>query len=265
MKFTQPSPNFYFVYEHDHANRARAFAGDKCQDINQPAKTVQKLDTLVFWGHGTPAGLCGKDAKGIVDVIKKWRALNSKIETVEILTCNSRHAPGGSDPFITKLKNQMGFRLRNVKVKAMPIRMGPGGLHGDSILFADYNSRTWCYMTAPSDRELFSMRSLFKAICETLHGDNAVTTATYLTSSPPRKPNEGAPLNPFSKWAKEIKDIHDCQQIQGWLGGNVSQFMKDFLKALDDDAFRREFIATRKYSMNYGMFETLRSALVTIK
>jgi hypothetical protein len=41
--------------------------------------------------------------------------------------------------------------------------------------------------------------------------------------------------------------------------------MKALANALKDDAFRAEFVSTRKYSMNYGDFKHLRDQLVTIK
>jgi hypothetical protein len=265
MAFDHPSANYFLLYEHDHANRALALAADRCEDVNATGRALPNLDTLTFWGHGTPGSLCGKNARSIVDIVKMWRSENPNISTVEVLTCNSRHAPGGVDPFVTQLRSQMGFMLRNVKIKSMPIRMGPGGLHGDSILFADYKTRTWCYVTTPSEGTLFSTRAMFKLVCEKLHGDNALTTAIFLSTPPPRKSMEEPPLNPFSKWCKEIEDIHDSPQIQGWLAGKEPQFTENFLKALNDEAFRREFIATRKYSVNYGTFEYLRAQLVTVR
>ena len=74
-------------------------------------------------------------------------------------------------------------------------------------------------------------------------------------------------MNPFSKWAREVRDVHENGTIQGFMaaGDKRPEFMKDLVKALKNDAFRREFIASRKYTMNYGTFERLRDQLVTIK
>ena len=136
-------------------------------------------------------------------------------------------------------------------------------MHGDSILFADYASKTWCYLTTPDESALAFMRNVFKAIVEKEHGDDAIRTATYLTTPPPKKQGEGSAVNPFSEHAAAIKDMHDSRTIHAY--SNQVVFMDKLASALKGDAFRREFISTRKYSMNYGTFDHLRNQLVQIK
>lgn len=264
MPRTLHSENYVILYQDDHQKRAHAMAPAKSQLVSLPAKAVEGMDTLVFWGHGTPASLCGMHPKDVADVVKRWRAVNKKIDTIEILTCNSRHAPTGSDPFVKQLRSQLGFMLRGLTIKSMPVRMGPGGLHGDSILFADFASKTWCYMTTHSEISLGGLRKLYKRLCEDEFGDDAIETALYLTTPPPRRALGGPVVNPFPKWSREIKDIHDSAQMLAWMSVDGHPFMKTLLAALKDDGYRREFIASRKYSMNYGTFDSLWDQLVKV-
>lgn len=257
---------YFVLYEHDHENRAKGLTGHlpNCQLVTDDVKAVPGLTTLVFWGHGTPGSLCGLAPKVAADKVKAWREINKKIDTVEILTCNARHAGSGSDPFVEQFRIKLGFQLRrNLKVKALPIRMGPGGVQGDSILFADYKTKTWCYMTTPDESSLIFMRKVFKWVCENEHGDDAIRTAVYLTTPPPKALVTAPAQNPFAKKVTTIKELHDSRAIHAW--SNDDRFMLDFANALKNSAFRAEFVSTRKYSMNYGDFDHLRDQLVTIK
>lgn len=257
---------YFLLYEHDHENRAKTLTGHQpnCQLVTEDPKEVVGLTNLIFWGHGNSGFLCGLTPSQAADKVKAWRDVNKKIDTIEILTCNTRHATSGSDPFVAQFKIKLGFRLRrNLKVKALPIRMGKDGVQGDSILFADYKTKTWCYLTTPTETSLLFMRNVFKWICEKEHNDNAIQTAVYLTSPPPKQNPPMPATNPFPKYVKEIKEMHDSKAISGL--SNQEIFMKALANHLKVDAFRTEFIATRKYSMNYGDFDSLRRQLVTIK
>ena len=257
---------FYVLYQLDHRARAQALAGGNCQLVSDPVRVVPGMTTLTFFGHGTPTGLCEQTPDAAADLIRRWKSSNKKIKTVEILTCNSRHAPGGSDPFASKLKRSLGFRYRNLKILSMPIRMGIGGVHGDSILFADALSRTWCYMTTKDAPSFFFMRNLFKWICEAPgepgYKDDAIKAAVYLTT-PPRQLTGRLPAdNPFRKHAETIADIHTSRAISAY--SNQPIFMEKLALALKNAAFRREFVSTRKYSMNYGTFDQLRNQLAAV-
>jgi len=257
---------YYILYEHDHENRAKALTGHMpyCQLVTDAVKVVPDLTTLIFWGHGGTGFLCGLSPKEAADKVKAWREMNKKIDTVEIITCNTRHSSSGSLPFVDQFRIKLGFLLRrSLKVKALPIRMGPDGVQGDSILFAGYETKTWCYLTTPNESSLLFMRKVFKEVCEKEHGDNVIKTAVYLTTPPPKSLETVPAKNPFLKWVKTIKEMHDSRTIHGL--SNNDRFMKDLANALKDDAFRTEFVLSRKYSMNYGDFDRLRDQLVVIK
>ena len=255
----------YILYEHDHENRATALANRMpiYQLVTDPVKVVPDITTLIFWGHGTAGGLCGMSPHDAAKKVKAWKASNKKIKTVEILTCNARHSATGTDPFIAQFRRKLGFQLRrSLKVKCLPIRMGPGGIHGDSILFADYMTKTWCYVTTPNESSLHFIRNIFKHVCENEYGDDAIKTAVFLTSPPPKALVTGPAKNPFPRLVNSIREMHDSPTIHAY--SSQAPFMRDFANALKDNAFRTEFLRTRKYSMNYGDFNHLRDQLVAI-
>jgi len=145
------------LYTQDHLARGAALASVIPQAqhglISTDPTTKVGLDTLVFWGHGTFVSLCDLQVGPMVTLIKNWKRLNPMLKTVEILTCNSRHAPTGYDNFAKQMKNGLraGFRsrTRNIVVKALPVFHG-GSLNACSILLAHAPNHTWCYITAPA-------------------------------------------------------------------------------------------------------------------
>jgi len=148
----------HILYELDHQNRAVALGnaiGAQCSEVSSPPQTIAGLDTLIFWGHGSIGGLCGKQPDEIKKVVRDWKVQNSKLKTVEVITCNSRHGVGKHEPYILRLKAEMrgtSFRskTRGVTLKTVPVNVS-GAMGGFSILLADHGTRTWCYVTAKSD------------------------------------------------------------------------------------------------------------------
>lgn len=144
------------LYTQDHAARgqalAQAFPGAQHGLISIVPTAKPGLDTLVFWGHGTISSLCDLKSAPIVTLIKDWKRLNSTLKTVEIVTCNSRHAPARHDSFAKQMKHGLrsGFRssTRNIVVKALPVAVG-GSLNAYSILLAHAPNKSWCYITGP--------------------------------------------------------------------------------------------------------------------
>ena len=144
------------LYTFDHTNRGLTLAGALPAAQHGLVSTVPTakpgLDTLVFWGHGTFVSLCDLQSAAMVTLIRDWKRLNPSLKTVEIITCNSRHSPTGYDAYAAQIKAGLrtGFmrNTRNIVVKALPVNVG-GSLNSHSILLADWESSTWCYITAP--------------------------------------------------------------------------------------------------------------------
>ncbi len=140
----------------DHADRAKALAaslaGASAQDIRTTVPRNNKVHTLIFWGHGDAWKMAGLKPNEMIDLIKAWKKKNSKLKTVEFITCNAHHSTGQMSPFAVAVKRGLGvgFRssTRNITVKALPAN--PGGSHNAfSILLADCSTKSWCYVTGP--------------------------------------------------------------------------------------------------------------------
>jgi hypothetical protein len=142
---------------------SNATPGSRCGDIDTTnASAITGLDTIAFWGHGDSMKLCGKTAREIHEVVKAWKALNPGLNTIEIITCNARHASAG-DPFASQLKHGIGMfsSLHGMKIKALPTSVS-GRNNAWSILLAETNHNSWCYITAPGadDSQLMKATTL---------------------------------------------------------------------------------------------------------
>lgn len=150
--------------KNDHGPRGRALAqvsGAGSGYIETAVPTPKSIDTLTLWGHGDAAKLCGMDAKDISEVVKKWKAVNPGLKTVEIITCNARHASGGGKAFVDQLKNKLhGFRssTRDVQIKGLPVAVG-GKSNAWSILLAEPTHKSWVYITAPGANDSLLMQA----------------------------------------------------------------------------------------------------------
>lgn len=182
------------LYETDHKNRADALmtslANTAVSDhVDKPPVKIAGLERLIFWGHGDKSSLCHKSARQILDIIKAWRALNDSMTTIEILTCNSRHftdhANGevkpekylksilthlGSDKRVDNsmakqikrgLKYSIYPSIRKLKVLSMPQSVR-GGHNQWSILYWDGNTNSWCYVTGPTEKDMFRIGTNIK-------------------------------------------------------------------------------------------------------
>jgi len=148
------------LYAHDHTDRGVALAGaipgGQGNLVTDPPVARQGLHTLTLWGHGDILRLCGMLVDEAVDLVREWKALNPDMKTVEIITCNARHAPTGYDSYSRNLAQSLrsGFRsrTRNIAVKALPTNVG-GAVGAFSILLAHAPNRSWCYITAPGPND----------------------------------------------------------------------------------------------------------------
>lgn len=162
------------LYEADHDMRALALEVSLSNRATtypidaQPCKHAG-LRTIIFWGHGDEHGLCGKSTNEIYTTIRNWKKLNDKLETIEILTCNSAHwrpfvkdnKPksyfqskithlGGkqiNNSFNKQIKRALKYSshryLRDIRVKGMPYSDQTGHQGAVSILLWDKDTSTW--------------------------------------------------------------------------------------------------------------------------
>ena len=203
------------LYAQDHTERgvalSQAVPGSQSSLHTVAPSAKPGLDTLLFWGHGDLARLCGLQSGDFVTLVGSWTKLNPGLKTVEIITCNARHAPTGYDSYAQNVATGLraGFlsATRNIVVKAMPMNVG-GATNAFSILLAHAPNKSWCYITGPGpdDKIMFQGNNLVKAESAQLGYDLALAG---------------------NKVAKEAKD--------------------------------------RKFTLNYGYFNTLRAQLGVVK
>ncbi len=140
------------LYTADHLERGAALASEigAQHGLISITPVSNNLHTLIFWGHGDSYNLCKKTASEIKDIVSEWKKKNPTLHTVEILTCNARHAKAGLVPFANELKSKLNSFFGNTKkitLKALPTNVN--GKHGaHSVLLADAGTRSWCYVTA---------------------------------------------------------------------------------------------------------------------
>lgn len=148
--------------EDDHQTRASALAtayATTAQSVKVKPKKVADLDTLVFWGHGDPSAFCGLKSEAFVDLILAWKKANSKLQTVEMLTCNARHRQGGhTDSYTEQVVTKLTRKLNEVRFKALPVATATGGTCQFSILKWHPASATWAYIaaTGADDKMMFA-------------------------------------------------------------------------------------------------------------
>lgn len=200
----------YLLYQQDHAARAVALSNadplvggssvvtaDPKQAAILPAQASQ-YDTLCFWGHGDAYGFCGlNSATAFVETAKAWKKKLGKVKTVEIVTCNSRHASemvskGQTTtiaPFISQIKTAMKWKMRGITLKSVPIRTGNTTTNTRSILIASHSSSTWCYITGNTEQEMMDAKVLVQAEAKD-HNGSLQLAANKLASGADRSTNK---------------------------------------------------------------------------
>jgi hypothetical protein len=162
-------PALHILYEaKDHQNKAQALENASAHSATiDPAdatpRKITGLNTLVFWGHGDENKLCGLTSSEILKTVSKWRDKNSKLNTVEIITCNARHfedkpiakTTTTADGHVTARTDSKGKQIMNtpkVYLKSMLTHLGDGQRINNSM--AKQVKRGLKYSIYPSLRDL---------------------------------------------------------------------------------------------------------------
>jgi hypothetical protein len=155
-----------------HENRASRLAktvkGSKYDLVEAKAVRREGLDTLVFWGHSSGnSKLCDKTPSEIAQIVKKWKRVNPGLTTVETLTCDGRHARANEKPLVRKIRTSLRAGMfsstSGVILKALPVAYA-GAAGSASILLADWETDSWCYVSAPSEGMMLSTKGKIIAI-----------------------------------------------------------------------------------------------------
>ena len=152
------------LFQADHEDRARKLAamigGPRCHEVNTRPSMRLGLSTLLFFGHGTPGTLCGKIPEGIKEIAKRWKKRNPGLKTIECIGCNTRHTEDLGEAFIPQLKAFMRNSrfTNNMMLKSFPVHVN-GSQGSYSIMSTDWETNSWCYIAAPTSREMWAARN----------------------------------------------------------------------------------------------------------
>lgn len=176
----------------DHEARAKALASvtanSNCGPVNVAGIQKPGLDTLTYWGHGNAAKFCDMTAAEFVDNVAAWKKWNPTLKTVEILTCNARHATDDNS-YTSQVKPALKRKFSDITLKAMPMGMGSIAAHNWSILNAHVGTKTWYYVTAGGNQdtdEMWPAVHLVNAAAGTF-GNNLVQAAQQVEKDNPTR------------------------------------------------------------------------------
>ena len=142
--------------EADHETRAKELAttyATTARSAKNAPSAIPGLDKIIFWGHGEINKFCDLRADEFVKLIGKWRGMNERLTTVEMLTCNARHRQRGTDSYteqvVTELSRKCNKAADKINFRALPIATTASGETCDwSILKWHRASATWAYVAA---------------------------------------------------------------------------------------------------------------------
>ncbi|MDB5267504.1 MAG: hypothetical protein JWP58_544 [Hymenobacter sp.] len=114
------------LYQDDHILRA----GNLARVLNERSMSVTAAvaavpacadSTLTIWGHGGPDSFADKTAPDLRGLIAAWKTRNPQLATVELITCDARHAEADRDSYTDKLMPLLIVGSKSlVAVKALP-------------------------------------------------------------------------------------------------------------------------------------------------
>jgi len=130
--------------EHDARAKALAAAVVPAETASALTSTpIKSADaTLSIWGHGGQSEFAGMTSAQMVTFVKAWKKMNPTLTTVEIITCDARHAQDDTYEAFAEAVVK-GLAGTGVVVKALPKGQTA---ESESILWA--GAQYFCYMTA---------------------------------------------------------------------------------------------------------------------
>jgi hypothetical protein len=104
--------------------------------------------TLSIWGHGDEIYLAGMLDVELGMLIQNWKKQNPSLKTVDLITCNAQHNSQPLSGYATRVTKFVEFDYKDITIKALP-----AGQYKDdySILWANAHTKTFCYITAPTN------------------------------------------------------------------------------------------------------------------
>ena len=145
------------LWGNEHQARGEALAaicGEQSKAVSQLAQSNRGIEplnstdaTLTVWGHGD-----AEKFSEMLDVqfgllIKAWKKQNSSLKIVELVTCDAQHNTKPLAGYATRVAKFVECDYKDITIKSLPV-----GQSSDdrSILWANANTSTFCYLTGPS-------------------------------------------------------------------------------------------------------------------
>lgn len=145
------------LYGNEHKDRAEALAAVVNEEVKAVASLARSSDgivpvtsgdaTLTVWGHGDATHFSEMLDVEFGVLIKAWKKKNPSLKSVELVTCDAQHQMVPLAGYAKRVAKFVEESYKDITIKALPI-----GQHPDdqSILWASAGTRTFCYITAPS-------------------------------------------------------------------------------------------------------------------
>ncbi len=167
------------LYGNDHKDRAEALAVVLHEESKAVASLARSSDGIVpivsgdailtVWGH---SGDATKFAE-MLDVefgvlIQAWKKKNPSLKSVELITCDAQHNMVPLAGYAKRVAKFVEEKYKDIAIKALPV-----GQHPDdqSILWANAGTRTYCYITAPSQATFDHANQRLQTLDPTYHHD----------------------------------------------------------------------------------------------
>jgi hypothetical protein len=157
----------YVLWGGEHEGRAKELAKvyheTAAAHSLTPVKSADK--TLTIWGHGGQTEFANMTSDQMIKLVIDWKKMNPSLTTVEIVTCDARHAQDATAAsFAGRVAAGVHAKYPTLLVKGLPI-----GQHADdeSVLFADSHGSNagFCYLTG-------SKKAVFKEVHDRIMADH---------------------------------------------------------------------------------------------
>lgn len=168
----------------DHQARAEALAlicGESAAAVANLPRSSNGIEplkstdvTLTVWGHGNETHFSEMLDVEFGTLIQSWKKQNPSLKTVELVTCNAQHNAQPLAGYASRVAKFVERVYQDITIKALP-----KGEHSDdfSILWANAGTKTYCYITAPSQVTLNHANQRLQALEPTYSYDLSLVAA----------------------------------------------------------------------------------------
>ncbi|WP_345980906.1 hypothetical protein [Sulfurimonas sp. HSL3-2] len=167
------------LYGNEHKDRVEALATVLHEESRAVASLARSSDGIVpvesadailtVWGHSGDATKFSE----MLDVefgvlIQAWKKKNPSLKSVELITCDAQHNTVPLAGYAKRVAKFVEEKYKDITIKALPVGQNPDDR---SILWANAGTRTFCYITSPSQETFNHANQRLQALGPTYHND----------------------------------------------------------------------------------------------